>query len=79
MYILVVNGQKMIYLDLNDVKSGYGITTNEPYFDFHLQNINHYEWKRTLARQAVAIPGNFYPEERFLRVHMVKSGYIALV
>ena len=51
-----------------------GVFTNEPTFDWHQQNIEHYEWKRTLARQAVAIPGNFYPEERFLRVHMVKTG-----
>jgi len=36
--------------------------------------MKHYEWKRTLARQAVAIPGNFYPDERFQRVHMVKAG-----
>ena len=70
----VVDGQKVIYLDLNDGVTGYGITTNEPYFDYHLTNIQHYEWKRTLARQAIAIPGNFYPEERFLRVHMIKSG-----
>lgn len=48
--------------------------TNEPTFDWHQKNIEHYEWKRTLARQSVAVPGNFYPEERFLRTHMVKSG-----
>jgi penicillin V acylase-like amidase (Ntn superfamily) len=51
-----------------------GVFTNEPTFDWHQQNIEHYEWKRTLARQAVAVPGNFYPEERFLRAYMVKSG-----
>eukprot|EP00604_Paraphysomonas_vestita_P001084 CAMPEP_0174818308 /NCGR_PEP_ID=MMETSP1107-20130205/972_1 /TAXON_ID=36770 /ORGANISM="Paraphysomonas vestita, Strain GFlagA" /LENGTH=102 /DNA_ID=CAMNT_0016029987 /DNA_START=628 /DNA_END=933 /DNA_ORIENTATION=+ len=48
--------------------------TNEPTFDWHLENIKHYEWKRTLARQAVAVPGGYYPEDRFLRVHMIKSG-----
>jgi len=31
-----------------------------------------------LARQAVATPGNFYPEERFLRLHMAKSGMESL-
>lgn len=51
-----------------------GVFTNEPTFDWHQKNIEHYEWKRTLARQAVAVPGNFYPEERFLRAYMVKSG-----
>jgi choloylglycine hydrolase len=69
-----VDGVKRVYLDKNDGTSGYGIMTNEPGFDYHLESIKHYEWKRTLSRQAVAIPGNFYPEERFLRVHMVKSG-----
>ena len=48
--------------------------TNEPTFDWHQQNIEHYEWKRTLARQAIAVPGNFYPEDRFLRAYMMKSG-----
>jgi len=42
-------------------------------------NIRHYEWKRTLARQSVAVPGNFYPEERYLRVHMVKAGMQSLM
>lgn len=83
--IELVGGKQKVYLDLNnglqagDVLSGYGIMTNEPTFDWHLGNVDHYEWKRTLARQAVSIPGNFYPEERFLRVHMVKSGMQAQV
>jgi len=72
--IEMVNGQQQVYLDKNDGKTGFGIMTNEPTFDWHLGNVAHYEWKRTLARQAVATPGNFYPEERFMRVHMVKSG-----
>ncbi len=69
-----MDGMQHVYLDLNDGKTGFGVTTNEPTFDWHLENINHYEWKRTLARQAIAIPGNFYPEERFLRTHMIKAG-----
>lgn len=72
--IELIDGKKQLHLDFNDVKSGYGIMTNEPAFDFHLTNIEHYEWKRSLARQAVPIPGSWYPEERFLRLHMVKSG-----
>lgn len=60
--------------DDNENCTNYGIMTNEPTFDWHLENINHYEWKRSLTRQAIAIPGNFYPEERFLRIHMIKSG-----
>lgn len=39
-----------------------------------MKNIQHYLWKRTLARQALSIPGNFYPEDRFLRVFMLKEG-----
>lgn len=72
--IELIGGKQQLHLDLNDQKSGYGIMTNEPAFDYHLTNIEHYEWKRTLARQAVPVPGSWYPEERFLRIHMVKSG-----
>lgn len=72
--IELVGGKQHVYLDTNDGVNGYGIMTNEPTFDWHLENVKHYEWKRTLARQSVAVPGNFYPEERFMRVHMVKSG-----
>lgn len=64
--IELINGKKQLYLDLNDGgETGYGIMTNEPTFDYHLKNIAHYEWKRTLARQAVAIVGGYYPEERY--------------
>lgn len=80
MVVEVVNGEKQVYVDLNDNgATGFGVATNEPTFDWHLDNIHHYEWKRTLARQAVAIPGNFYPEERFLRIHMVKQGMANLM
>ncbi len=72
--IEMIDGSQHVYLDTNDGKTGFGIMTNEPSFDWHLQNAKHYEWKRTLARQAIPIPGNFYPDERFMRVHMVKSG-----
>lgn len=60
----VVGGQQRVYLDTNDGVTGFGIMTNEPTFDWHLENIKHYQWKRTLARQAVSVPGNFYPDER---------------
>jgi len=72
--IEMVGGEQKVYLDNNDGESGFGILTNEPTFDWHVAGMKHYEWKRTLARQAVAIPGNFYPDERFQRVHMVKAG-----
>jgi penicillin V acylase-like amidase (Ntn superfamily) len=72
--IELMDGKKHVYLDENDGKSGWGIMTNEPTFDWHLTNIGHYEWKRSLSRQAVGVPGGWYPEDRFLRLHMVKSG-----
>ena len=72
--IEMVNGLKVTYIDKNDGIDGFGIMTNEPTFDYHLTNIKHYEWKRSLVRQAIPIPGSFYPEERYLRVHMLKSG-----
>jgi penicillin V acylase-like amidase (Ntn superfamily) len=74
MVIEVMNRAKNVYIDLNDGVTTFGITTNEPTLDWHLENVQHYLWKRTLSRQAVAIPGNFYPEERFLRTHMIKEG-----
>ena len=69
-----VDGKKVAYLDSNDGVSYFGITTNEPTLDWHLQNVQHYQWKRSLARQSIAVPGNWYPEERFLRTHMIKDG-----
>jgi penicillin V acylase-like amidase (Ntn superfamily) len=69
--IELMDGKKHVYLDENNGKSGWGIMTNEPTFDWHLTNIGHYEWKRSLSRQAVGVPGGWYPEDRFLRLHMV--------
>jgi choloylglycine hydrolase len=65
----VMEGKQQVYLDVT-----VGIATNEPTFDWHLENINHYKWKRSLARTAIAVPGSWYPEERFLRLYMVKHG-----
>jgi len=59
--------------DDNDGKETFGILTNEPNFEYHLMNVQHLLWKRTLARQAVPVPGSWYPEDRFLRAYMVKS------
>lgn len=65
---------RRLYDDPNDGKTGFGIMTNEPPFDWQLENVRHFEWKRTLARSSAAMPGNFYPDERFLRIHLVKTG-----
>jgi len=45
----------------------------KPEFPYHVANARHLQWKRKLARQAVTVPGTWYPEERFMRLYMVKS------
>jgi len=74
----VVGGKQRVYLDGNDGgESGYGIMTNEPVWPVQKAMVDHYQWKRaTLTRTAIATPGNFYPEERYMRVHMVKTGLL---
>eukprot|EP00900_Chrysochromulina_parva_P024099 jgi/Chrpa1/6322/Chrysochromulina_OHIO_Genome00014229-RA len=59
--------------DPNDGVAGFGIITNEPVFEWHLANARHLQWKRTLERTAIGIPGGYYPEERFMRVLMTKQ------
>jgi len=40
----LVDGQKKVYLDLNDKESGFGITTNEPTLDWHIENVKVIRW-----------------------------------
>lgn len=69
-----IGGALRMYEDKNDQgKTGFGVFTNEPEFPYHLTNVRHLQWKRGLARQAVTVPGTWYPEERFMRLYMVKS------
>lgn len=68
-----IDGEQRIHFDPNDGIQGFGIMTNEPPFDWQLRNVQHFEWKRGLARTSVSVPGNWYPDERFLRVHIVKQ------
>jgi len=68
-----INKELLLHEDLNDGVDTFGIMTNEPRFEWQLQNVKHLEWKRTLARSAVSVPGNWYPDERFLRIHLVKQ------
>jgi len=52
------------------------VTTNEPPHSFHLQNLAHLQWKEARQRSAlhsVAVPGSWYPDERFLRLWMVRK------
>ena len=47
--------------------------TNEPPFPWHLENTRHAAWKMANARPSFTVPGAFYPDERFLRLHLLKS------
>ncbi|CAE7294188.1 cbh [Symbiodinium pilosum] len=69
-----LDGQTVTREDLNDGDSTFGIMTNEPTFDWQLQAIQHLKWKEGLARTAVAMPGAWYPEDRFQRIFLVRRG-----
>lgn len=69
-----IDGEQLIHEDLNDGVETFGIMTNEPRFEWQLQNVKHFQWKCELARSSVSVPGNWYPDERYLRIHLVKSG-----
>jgi penicillin V acylase-like amidase (Ntn superfamily) len=54
--------------------TGYGVTTNEPNFAWQVRAIDHLQWK--LGRSsapAVAVPGSWYPDDRFQRLWLTKS------
>lgn len=69
-----LDGITSVWLDRNDGgKSGYGVLTNEPPFPWHIENVRHMEWKLGNERPSFTMPGTFYPDERFLRIHLLKS------
>lgn len=69
-----LNGRMEVIDDFNDGgKTGFGVFTNEPGLLWQNEAVRHLEWKRTLARPAVEMPGTWYPEARFQRLHLVKS------
>ena len=87
MIIEMINGQKVIYYESGNsakigktskyaTNSGFGICTNEPQLNWHYEAINHFEWKRSLARTAIGIPGSYYPDDRFMRVYMIRKGML---
>merc|ERR1711924_51115 len=39
-----------------------------------LEAVRHLQWKQSLSRSAVEMPGSWYPDARFQRLHLVKSG-----
>eukprot|EP00928_Gymnodinium_smaydae_P024535 TRINITY_DN19826_c0_g1_i1.p1 TRINITY_DN19826_c0_g1~~TRINITY_DN19826_c0_g1_i1.p1 ORF type:complete len:354 (-),score=42.45 TRINITY_DN19826_c0_g1_i1:142-1203(-) len=70
-----LDGEMKVMEDNNDNgKTGFGIMTNEPPISWQTQAIRHLQWKQSLARSAVSMPGSWYPDERFQRIHLVKSG-----
>lgn len=74
MVVEFVDGRAIAHDDHNDDgQTGFGIMTNEPTFPWQLQAIRHLKWKRSLARSAVAMPGAWYPDERFQRIFLIKS------
>lgn len=40
---------------------------------WQIENVKHATWKLKNARPAFTIPGTFYPDERFLRIHLIKE------
>jgi penicillin V acylase-like amidase (Ntn superfamily) len=68
-----LDGAMVLHDDLNDGETGYGVFTNEPPFAWQLANVKHYLWKQSLARPSTAMPGAWYPDERFLRIFLTKS------
>merc|ERR1712137_94643 len=69
-----IDGEMVVHDDLNDGETGFGIMTNDPAFPWQVENVKHFEWKQRLTRPAVAMPGSWYPDERFLRLHLLKAG-----
>merc|ERR1719478_924431 len=63
-----------VYVDHNDNGiTGFGIMTNEPPYQWQVQAVRHLQWKQSLSRPAVAMPGAWYPDDRFQRIFLVKS------
>ena len=46
-----MGGDTQVYDDANDGLTGFGITTNEPVFPWHLENVKHWEWKHSTYHQ----------------------------
>jgi len=69
-----IDGKTQLYDDANDGENTFGVFTNEPPWPWQNANVRHYRWKQSLARPATAMPGSWYPDERFLRIYPTKSG-----
>jgi len=69
-----IDGYQRIHVDKNDGVDTFGILTNQPDFDWQLENVKRMEWERSLAREAVSVPGGWYPDDRFIRIRLIKEG-----
>lgn len=67
-------GRLVTHEDPNDGKEGFGIMTNEPPYSWQVEAVKHLQWKESLARTAVSVPGSWYPDDRFQRLFLVKRG-----
>lgn len=69
-------GLKMqIYDDLDDGgKTGFGVMTNDPPYPYMVRMVQEYETKRKYKRPSASMPGDWYADSRFLRLHLVKEG-----
>lgn len=55
-----IGGEPRVYDDFNDGGvTGFGVMTNEPPFDWHAENVRHFEWKQGLGREATTMPGTW--------------------
>lgn len=67
-------GRLSAFEDHNDRgRTGFGVMTNEPRFPWQLEAVRHLQWKRDRLRSAIAMPGGWYPDDRFQRLWLVKS------
>merc|ERR1712048_252033 len=74
--IVEVIGREVItHIDHNDAgRTGFGVVTNSPPFPWQLEALRQVQRKRAFARSAVSVPGNWYSDERFQRIWLLKSG-----
>ena len=72
-----VNHTIQVYVDGNDGgATGFGVLTNEPGYAWQLASVRNFLQKEARQRPAVAMPGGWYPDERFLRLAKVKAGLL---
>mmetsp|Transcript_66992 Transcript_66992/g.119144 ORF Transcript_66992/g.119144 Transcript_66992/m.119144 type:complete len:368 (-) Transcript_66992:85-1188(-) len=70
-----IKGDIYTYVDYNDAGiTGFGVVTNSPPFPWQLETLRNMQSKIKSQHASVAMPGSWYPDERFQRIWLVKSG-----